>query len=86
MPFFFTPPTVDEGPAGGARLFWFYKITRGDSLIKRGYARYERLRTPSQDDFFDNTVYQGGHIYEITADEKASLEAAGYGAYITERA
>lgn len=29
------------------------------------------------------TTYYGGHVYDITSDEAASLTAAGYGAYIS---
>ena len=29
-------------------------------------------------------TYQGGHEHQVTADEVASLTAAGYGAYISE--
>jgi len=43
----FLPPTVDEGPAGGGRLFSRYKITRGESVVKNG-ATYTRVRTPTE--------------------------------------
>ncbi len=31
----FKTPTVEEGPAGGHRLFYFYKIDRGIALHRR---------------------------------------------------
>lgn len=75
----FRPPTVDEGPAGGGHFLSRYKIARGDSIVKNG-ATYTRVRTPSLDEFLAATfVYQGGHEYEVTEGEKASLLAAGLG-------
>ena len=75
----FRPPTVEEGPAGGGRLFYRYKITRGESIVKNG-ATYTRVRTPSLDEFLDaDFVYQGGHEYEVTEGEKSALLAAGLG-------
>ena len=75
----FRPPTVDEGPAGGGRLFYRYKITRGDSVVKNG-GTYTRVRTPSLDEYLAATfVYQGGHEYEVTEAEKTALINAGIG-------
>ncbi len=31
--YIFTTPTVDEGPAGSGRLFHFYKLPRGISIV-----------------------------------------------------
>jgi len=75
----FRPPTVDEGPAGGGKLFSRYKLKRGESIVKNG-ATYTRVRTPSLDEFLAATfVYQGGHEYEVTEGEKSALIAAGIG-------
>lgn len=75
----FLPPTVDEGPAGGGRLFSRYKIKRGESVLKNG-ATYTRVRTPSLDEYLlADVVYLGGHQYEVTNAEKSALIAAGIG-------
>ena len=75
----FTPPTVDEGPAGGGRLFSRYKIKRGVSVVKNG-STYTVVRTPSLDEYLlANTVYLGGHEYEVTNTEKTALINAGIG-------
>ena len=75
----FLPPTVDEGPAGGGRLFSRYKIKRGESVVKNG-ATYTRVRTPSLDEYLlADAVYLGGHEYQVTDAEKAALIAANIG-------
>ena len=80
----FTPPAVDETPAGFGRLMWRYRIARGDTLLVYGTA-VTRLRTPGVDQTQDaDYCYIGGHIYTISDVEKTILTNAGYGAYITE--
>lgn len=77
--YIFKPPTVDEGPAGGGKLFSRYKLKRGESVLKNG-ATYTKVRTPSLDDYLvADTVYLGGHEYEVTEAEKSALIAAGIG-------
>jgi hypothetical protein len=44
----FKTPTVREGPAGGARLFYFYKLDKGISIAKSG-ATYSQVRYPVDD-------------------------------------
>ncbi len=34
--YLFKTPNVEEGPAGGHRLFYFYKLNRGISIAKSG--------------------------------------------------
>lgn len=76
--YIFTPPTVDEGPAGAHWLFYRYKLTRGISVLKIDGEYYE-IRTPSQDEIaIASEVYLGGHVYTVTAEEKEALELAGY--------
>jgi hypothetical protein len=78
MPFTFTPPTYLAAQQGSGILFSRYKIPRGLSVIKRG-SSYETTETPSVDVWLEaDMVYQGGHIYEVTAEEAALLVAAGY--------
>lgn len=82
----FTPPTVQEGPAGGGPLFWRYKLQRGETVIKRTDGSYVTVRFPDQGTLSDPTVatyYLGGYSYTITSTEAAALTAAGYGAYIS---
>jgi hypothetical protein len=75
----FTPPTVDEGPAGGGRLFSRYKIKRGVSVVKNG-STYTVVRTPSLDEYLlADVVYLGGHEYEVTNTEKTALINSGIG-------
>jgi hypothetical protein len=83
MAYQFTPPTVDETPAGFGRLMWRYRIARGDTLLVYGTA-VTRLRTPGVDQTQDaDYCYQGGHIYNISEVEKNILTNAGYGDLIT---
>ena len=35
MAYYFLPPTVAEGPAGGGPLFFRYKLTRANSVLQR---------------------------------------------------
>jgi len=78
-----TPPTVDEGPAGFGRLFWRYKIARGDTLLMTAGV-VTRTRTPSvAEAAAADYAYLGGHVYVISPAENTLLIAAGYGGNIT---
>lgn len=84
MAYILNPPTVDETPAGFGRLFWRYRVARGDSLLVYGTS-VTRTRTPSVQECEDaDYVYLGGHVYDISPEERNILVDAGYGAYITE--
>lgn len=81
--FLFRPPTVDEGPAGGGRLFGRYKLTRGISiLITEGVVVEQRWPDVAQCAAAD-VVYIGGHDYYMNAADAAVLENAGYAANLT---
>ena len=83
MPYLLKPPTVKEGPAGFGRLFWRYKIDRGDSLLVFGTS-VMRQRTPAvQDTQTADYCYLGGHEYYLSDVEYTILVNAGYSAYIT---
>ena len=83
MAYLLKPPTVKEGPAGFGRLFWRYKIDRGDSLLVFGTS-VVRQRTPAvQDTQSADYCYLGGHEYYLSDAEYTILVNAGYGAYIT---
>ena len=78
MPFTFTPPVYLAAQQNSGILFSRYKIPRGYTIIKRG-SLYEQVETPGNDAWDDaDMVYQGGHIYEVSAEEAALLVAAGY--------
>lgn len=87
----FQPPVENTGPRvlpdtqGPARwLFSHYSpgpVGRTVLKINGVYATYE---TPDTNQTAEATeVYQGGHVYEITAAVATALTNAGYGAYIT---
>jgi hypothetical protein len=78
MAYIFTTPTISEGPAGEGRLFSRYRLTRGVSVLKVDGEYYE-FRSPSSEEIAEaEAAYIGGYSYEVSAGEKASLEAAGY--------
>jgi hypothetical protein len=85
MAYYFLPPTVEEGPAGGGALFFRYKLTRANSVLQRTDGSYYSVRTPSVEETQSALYYYpGGHKNLISTDERTSLIAAGYGAYIIE--
>ena len=76
--YYFEPPTVSEGPAGYNKLHYRYRLKRGVTVIKENGV-YRETRNPYIDELkFAEAYYLGGSKHEITAAEKASLEAAGY--------
>ena len=82
MAYTFTPPTVEEGPAGFSRLFWRYRITRANTILVYGTSIVS-LRTPGVDQVAEaDYAYLGGHVSPITEVERTILINAGYGAYI----
>lgn len=84
MPYTFVTPTVPEGPAGGHRLFDFYTLDRGVTVIKKN-GNYSQVRYPSQLLLESVDAYWlGGTTNVVSNEEAASLTAAGYGDYLTE--
>jgi len=78
MAYFFTTPTVSEGPLAEGPLFSRYRLTKGVSVIKVDGEYYE-LREPSSEEVeAAEAFYLGGITYEVSLEEKTSLEAAGY--------
>ena len=77
--YIFTTPVVEEGPSGGHRLFYFFKLNRGLTVIKTGSV-YKTVRWYTQDqlDAVDK-YYLGGHEHEVTEAEKTSLINGGIG-------
>lgn len=85
MTYYFIPPTVEEGPAGGGPLFFRYRLNRADTVIKTLSGSYYQVRTPGIEELEQAALfYQGGHKYPISDQERLSLIAAGYGPNITE--
>ena len=85
MTYYFIPPTVEEGPAGDSRLFWRYRLNRADTVLLNSDGSYSHFRSPGIEELEAAVrFYQGGHKYEITSAERASLIAGGYGPNITE--
>lgn len=77
--YIFKTPTVREGPAGGNRLFYFYKLDKGISIVKSG-ATYSQARYLLDEDLADyDVVYRGGYEYTVSEATKAELIAGGVG-------
>lgn len=77
--YIFKTPTVREGPAGGHRLFSFYKLDVGISIVKSG-ASYSQVRYLIDEDLTDyDKVYLGGRDHVVTEAEKAALIAGNVG-------
>lgn len=75
----FKTPTVDEGPAGAHRLFYFYRLHRGITIVKENGV-YKQVRY-QQDSYYDglSEVYMGGSEYTVGDTTKAALIAGGVG-------
>jgi hypothetical protein len=77
--YLFKTPNVEEGPAGGHRLFHFYKLNRGISIAKSG-ATYSQVRYPVDEDIADyDEFYRGGYNHIVNDATKAALIAGGVG-------
>jgi hypothetical protein len=77
--YIFRTPNVQEGPAGGARLFYFYKLNKGVSVAKSG-ATYSLVRYPVDEDIATYTeFYRGGYQHIVNDATKAALIAGGIG-------
>ena len=78
MAYYFTTPTVSEGPLADGPLFSRYRLTKGVSVIKEDGV-YRELQSPSSEEIeASEAFYLGGITYEVNLAEKSSLEAAGY--------
>lgn len=76
----FRTPTVLEGPAGGARLFYFYKIDRGITIVKDLDGDYAQVRY-LQDSDYENypEIYEGGYDHVVDDATKTALIAGDVG-------
>lgn len=76
----FVPPTVEEGPAGGHRLFTFYKLDRGITIVRKTNGSYAQVRYLVDEDAKNYPeIYFGGRNHTVDAATKARLIAAGVG-------
>lgn len=76
--YIFKPPTSKENPVGYGRLFYRFLTPQGITVAKLGNEYFEmRMPTTEEVESFD-AVYFGGYQYEVTLEEKNSLESAGY--------
>ena len=76
----FKTPTVEEGPAGMHRLFEFYKLDRGISIVLDTNGQYQQIRYPLDSDLLDYpVVYRGGYNYTVDDVTKAALIAGNVG-------
>jgi len=75
----FETPIVREGPAGGHRLFHFYKLNRGISIVKDAGV-YRQVRFLQDEDLRSyQEVYLGGNKHIVNETVKAALIAGGVG-------
>jgi hypothetical protein len=79
MAYRFTTPTIlEEMESDGHPLFSRIKIPKGITVLKID-GDYFEVRYPSSEEVADADIaYIGGYSYEVTAEEKTDLEAAGY--------
>jgi predicted nucleic acid-binding Zn ribbon protein len=76
----FKTPTVEEGPAGGARLFYFYRIDRGITIVMDDSGEYQQIRYPQDIDLsLYPQVYRGGYNHTVDDATKAALIAGDVG-------
>ena len=82
MAYYFLPPTISEGPAGGGRLFIRYRLTRGITVM-RTQGVWSEIRFPTEDQTrAAEWVFTGGYKNPITDIQRTELIKAGYGANI----
>ena len=71
----FETPIVREGPAGGHRLFEFYKLNVGVSIVKDAGV-YRQVRYLTDEDLRSyQEVYLGGNKHIVDATTRAALIA-----------
>jgi hypothetical protein len=77
--YIFETPTVEEGFEGVQRLFTFYKLTRGVSIIKVNGV-YRQVRYPLDSDLETyQEVYLGGSKYTVDDTTRTALINGGVG-------
>jgi hypothetical protein len=75
--YIFETPVVREGPSGGHRLFEFYKLNVGISIV-RDAGTYRQVRYLTDEDLRSyQEVYLGGNKHVVSATTRAALIAGG---------
>lgn len=81
MAFRFSPPATTEQPRPKGDRFWS-RIRRGyvgSSVLKAHDGSYVTTSYPTQDQIAaSSAVYLGGNVYEVSDEEAAALQTAGY--------
>jgi hypothetical protein len=73
--YIFETPTVREGPIGGHRLFEFYKLHVGISIV-RDNGTYRQVRYLTDEDLRSyQEVYLGGNKHVVDEATRAALIA-----------
>ena len=76
----FQTPTVSEGPAAEERLFQFYKLDRGVTIVRDFDGDWIQLRYAVEEDLNEYpVVYAGGYKHIVDDATKASLIAGNVG-------
>jgi hypothetical protein len=76
----FKTPTVEEGPAGEHRLFYFYKLDRGITIVMDTDGEWQQIRYAVDDELSNYPiVYAGGYNHTVDDATKASLIAGDVG-------
>lgn len=76
----FTPPIVEEGPAGGHRLFSFYRLDKGVTIVRKVDGTYAQVRYLVDEDTRNYPeIYMGGRNHTVDDTTKARLIAANVG-------
>ena len=76
----FKTPTVEEGPAGQSRLFHFYKIDRGITIVRELDGDYAQVRYLQDSDYaLYPEIYQGGYNHIVDDATKSRLIAGNVG-------
>ncbi len=71
----FTPPTVDEGFTGVQRLFEFYTLARGITIVMNpNTGTYQQIRYPLDESLPTYPqVYRGGYKYVVDDATREAL-------------
>jgi hypothetical protein len=75
----FETPSVDEGLEGVQRLFRFYKLARGITILKIN-GTYQQVRFPLDSDVMEaQESYLGGSKYTVDEATRTALINGGVG-------
>lgn len=75
----FTTPSVQEGPSGRHRLFYFYKRNVGTTVVKQnGTYRINRYPLDPSVETYEE-FYIGGHKHTVDDATRTALIAADIG-------